>query len=573
MSTPAVELVGLSKSFGSVIAVDDVDLRIEDGEFFSMLGPSGSGKTTVLRMVAGFEQPTAGRVELEGADVTRRPPFARDVNTVFQDYALFPHMDVLANVEYGLRVKRVPRAQRRERAMAALESVQLGAMAERRPTQLSGGQRQRVALARALVNRPKVLLLDEPLGALDLKLRRAMQLELKELQREVGITFVFVTHDQEEALTMSDRIAVFRDGRIEQVATPAELYETPATAFVAGFVGTSNLLTGDVAKAVLGREGTFSIRPEKIHLDPEVEAGSHVCARHARRGDLPRCGQPLPRRARRGPDPHRPAPEPPRGHRPRHGPARAARHHRLGGRARDRPLGSSQAALGPTQGEGDVMKRTSMRAAAAATAVLALVLTGCGTSSGDGEGSGTSGTEEQGAFTAPDVPMAEELGDTEGSLSVLAWPGYAEDGSTDASVDWVTPFEKETGCQVEVKYFGTSDEAVSLMKSGQYDVVSASGDASLRLVAGGDVAPVNTDLIDNYADVWSFLKDRRVELGRRPDVRRPARLRRQPADVQHRGGHPGADELERGVRRRLGPLREGDGVRLARSTSRTRRST
>ncbi len=278
MSTPAVELVGLSKSFGDVTAVDGVDLRIEDGEFFSMLGPSGSGKTTVLRMIAGFEQPTSGSVRLDGADVTTRPPFARDVNTVFQDYALFPHMDVLANVEYGLRVRRVPRSERRERALAALASVELDHLGDRRPTQLSGGQRQRVALARALVNRPKVLLLDEPLGALDLKLRRAMQLELKDLQREVGITFVFVTHDQEEALTMSDRIAVFREGRVEQVASPSELYENPATPFVAGFVGTSNLLTDDAARAVLGRAGTFSIRPEKIHLDVEVRAG-HTTAR------------------------------------------------------------------------------------------------------------------------------------------------------------------------------------------------------------------------------------------------------------------------------------------------------
>lgn len=278
MREAAVELVGLSKSFGDVVAVDDVDLRIEDGEFFSMLGPSGSGKTTVLRMIAGFEQPSGGVVRLAGQDVTRRPPFARDVNTVFQDYALFPHMDVVTNVEYGLRVKRVPRGERRERALAALRSVQLDHLADRRPTQLSGGQRQRVALARALVNRPRVLLLDEPLGALDLKLRREMQLELKQLQREVGITFVFVTHDQEEALTMSDRIAVFRDGRIEQVARPTELYENPATAFVAGFVGTSNLLTGDAARALVGRDGTFSIRPEKVHLDP-ADGTAHTTAR------------------------------------------------------------------------------------------------------------------------------------------------------------------------------------------------------------------------------------------------------------------------------------------------------
>ena len=248
-------------------AVAGVDLSIADGEFFSMLGPSGSGKTTVLRMIAGFEQPTRGRIELAGQDVTDRPPFARDVNTVFQDYALFPHMSVLENVEYGLRVKKVPKDERRRRAVEALETVRLGSHAARRPTQLSGGQRQRVALARALVNRPKVLLLDEPLGALDLKLRREMQIELKQIQRDVGITFVFVTHDQEEALTLSDRIAVFNDGRVQQVATPRELYEQPQSAFVAGFVGTSNLLDGPAARAVLGRDGVFSIRPEKIHLD------------------------------------------------------------------------------------------------------------------------------------------------------------------------------------------------------------------------------------------------------------------------------------------------------------------
>ncbi|MCT9930602.1 ABC transporter ATP-binding protein [Planotetraspora sp. A-T 1434] len=266
MPDQAVSLRGLRKSFGSVDAVAGVDLDIADGEFFAMLGPSGSGKTTVLRMIAGFESPTAGTVELGGRDVTRLAPFERDVNTVFQDYALFPHMSVLENVEYGLRVKKVARAARRERALEALASVRLEGFGQRRPAQLSGGQRQRVALARALVNRPRVLLLDEPLGALDLKLREEMQVELKAIQREVGITFLFVTHDQEEALTMSDRVAVFNQGRIEQVGTPAEIYERPATAFVAGFVGTSNLISGEAARAVLGKEGTFSVRPEKLRL-------------------------------------------------------------------------------------------------------------------------------------------------------------------------------------------------------------------------------------------------------------------------------------------------------------------
>ena len=274
MST-AISLRGLSKHFDDVRAVDGLDLDIADGEFFSMLGPSGSGKTTVLRLIAGFEEPTAGRIMLGGEDVTRRPPFARDVNTVFQDYAVFPHLSVRQNVEYGLRVKKVARAERRRRAEEALATVRLAGYAERRPHQLSGGQRQRVALARALVNRPQVLLLDEPLGALDLKLRREMQIELKEIQREVGITFVFVTHDQEEALTMSDRIAVFNDGRIEQLATPVELYERPASAFVAGFVGTSNLFQGEVARTLLGTDGTFVIRPEKLQLVAEAprEAG------------------------------------------------------------------------------------------------------------------------------------------------------------------------------------------------------------------------------------------------------------------------------------------------------------
>jgi putative spermidine/putrescine transport system ATP-binding protein len=275
-SAPAIRLAALRKSFGAVEAVAGVDLDIADGEFFSMLGPSGSGKTTVLRLIAGFEAPTAGTVMLSGHDVTHAPPFERDVNTVFQDYALFPHMSVQANVEYGLRVRNVPKPQRRERAEAALATVRLVGFGERKPAQLSGGQRQRVALARALVNRPRVLLLDEPLGALDLKLREEMQVELKAIQREVGITFVFVTHDQEEALTMSDRVAVFHEGRIQQVGAPAELYEHPATAFVAGFVGTSNLLSGDVAQRILGRTGTFSVRPEKIHLSLEDNGQSDV---------------------------------------------------------------------------------------------------------------------------------------------------------------------------------------------------------------------------------------------------------------------------------------------------------
>src|SRR5262245_30724066 len=233
-----------------------------------MLGPSGSGKTTVLRMIAGFELPSGGTVELSGRDVTRLAPFERDVNTVFQDYALFPHMTVLENVEYGLKVRKVGRKERRSRALDALASVRLDGFGSRKPSEMSGGQRQRVALARALVNRPKVLLLDEPLGALDLKLREQMQVELKQIQRDVGITFVFVTHDQDEALTMSDRIVVFNDGRIEQVGPPDEVYERPASPFVAGFVGTSNLLRGDAAAAIIGQPGTWSVRPEKIRVDP-----------------------------------------------------------------------------------------------------------------------------------------------------------------------------------------------------------------------------------------------------------------------------------------------------------------
>jgi len=264
--SPAIRLRSLRKTFGDVVAVDSVDLDIADGEFLTLLGPSGSGKTTVLRMIAGFELPTSGTIELAGADVSTLPPFQRDVNTVFQDYALFPHLTVAQNVEYGLKVKGVGKDERRTRAAAALASVRLDGYGTRKPAEMSGGQRQRVALARALVNRPRVLLLDEPLGALDLKLREQMQVELKAIQRDVGITFVFVTHDQEEALTMSDRIAVFNAGRIEQIGTAAEVYEHPATEFVAGFVGTSNLLRGEASLKVLGLDGVFSVRPEKIRL-------------------------------------------------------------------------------------------------------------------------------------------------------------------------------------------------------------------------------------------------------------------------------------------------------------------
>ncbi len=281
MPGTAIRLHNLHKSFGQVEAVGGVDLEISDGEFFSMLGPSGSGKTTMLRMIAGFEEPTGGSIELAGQDVTGLAPFERDVNTVFQDYALFPHMTVEQNVGYGLKVRKVPKAQRAERIRDALRSVRLEGYGKRRPAQLSGGQRQRVALARALINRPRVLLLDEPLGALDLKLRARMQVELKELQREVGITFVLVTHDQQEALTLSDRIAVFNQGRIEQVGTPAEVYERPATTFVADFVGTSNLLTGQAAQRITGEPGTYSVRPEKIRLLDEgadLESTGHCTA-------------------------------------------------------------------------------------------------------------------------------------------------------------------------------------------------------------------------------------------------------------------------------------------------------
>jgi spermidine/putrescine transport system ATP-binding protein len=298
-----VRLVDVVKQFGDVVAVDHIDLEVHDGEFFSLLGPSGCGKTTTLRMIGGFEEPTSGLIELHGQDVTWLPPYRRNVNTVFQNYALFPHLTIFENVAFGLRRKGVKDTEIRQRVTETLALVELAGFEKRKPTQISGGQAQRVALARALINRPSVLLLDEPLGALDLKLRKQMQLELKRIQQEVGITFIYVTHDQEEAMTMSDRIAVMNRGRYEQLADPETLYERPATRFVAGFLGVSNLLKGTVVErgtphaAVRLADGTVvrvpaaaidstatvevGVRPEKIRLfgiDSEPPAGFNVLA-------------------------------------------------------------------------------------------------------------------------------------------------------------------------------------------------------------------------------------------------------------------------------------------------------
>jgi putative spermidine/putrescine transport system ATP-binding protein len=274
--THAVQFIQVSRLFGEVTAVDRVSIDIADGEFFSMLGPSGSGKTTCLRLIAGFEQPSAGSIRIHGKEAAGLPPYLRDVNTVFQDYALFPHMNVRDNIAYGLKVKGVGKAERIRRADEAMSMVALHGYGTRKPVQLSGGQRQRVALARALVNRPRVLLLDEPLGALDLKLREQMQSELKKLQRQLGITFIFVTHDQTEALSMSDRVAVFNQGRIEQIDTPRNLYMKPATTFVAEFVGTSNVVRGELAQALSGSPSPFSIRPEHIRFADGATVGRDI---------------------------------------------------------------------------------------------------------------------------------------------------------------------------------------------------------------------------------------------------------------------------------------------------------
>lgn len=270
----AVKFEATSRFFGDTRAVDDVTLEIEEGEFFAMLGPSGSGKTTCLRLIAGFERPSQGRVHIFGQDATNTPPYRRPVNTVFQDYALFPHLNVQDNVAYGLMIARVPKAERHHAADEALDLVALGGFSKRKPSELSGGQRQRVALARALVNKPKVLLLDEPLGALDLKLREQMQGELKSLQRQLGITFVFVTHDQGEALSMADRVAVFNNGKVQQVDSPLVLYDSPKTPFVADFVGSSNVLPVEMVQRLIGVAKLASLRPENIRLAEDGLVGT-----------------------------------------------------------------------------------------------------------------------------------------------------------------------------------------------------------------------------------------------------------------------------------------------------------
>jgi putative spermidine/putrescine transport system ATP-binding protein len=276
--TAAVEFLNVSRHFGTVKAVDGVDLTIAEGAFFAMLGPSGSGKTTCLRLISGFEKPTGGAIRIFGEDVSNTPPHLRNVNTVFQDYALFPHLNVRDNVAYGLMVKGMGRAKRHTKADEMLALVKLDAYGDRKPAQLSGGQRQRVALARALVNEPRVLLLDEPLGALDLKLREAMQDELKALQKRLGLTFVFVTHDQHEALSMADSLAVFNEGKIAQIGTPQDIYDRPATRFVADFVGSSNVLPPALTRALGGPDSWASLRPEATRLTPTGPVSGTVTA-------------------------------------------------------------------------------------------------------------------------------------------------------------------------------------------------------------------------------------------------------------------------------------------------------
>jgi ABC-type Fe3+/spermidine/putrescine transport system ATPase subunit/spermidine/putrescine-binding protein len=509
-AAPAVHVEGLWKRYGDVTALAGVDLAVRAGEFFTLLGPSGSGKTTLLRLIAGFERPDSGRIELGGSDVTRVPPYARDVNTVFQDYALFPHMTVAQNIEYGLRVRHVPKAQRRERVSKALDMVRLPGLGSRKPTQLSGGQRQRVALARAIVNEPQVLLLDEPLGALDLKLRQEMQLELLRVQREVGITFVYVTHDQEEALTMSDRIAVLNHGSIEQIGGPIEVYEQPHTAFVAGFIGVSNLIERDGHR--------ITVRPEKITLledgqqDPpstHVESGrvqdviyAGVLTRYV--VDLDGGGELVVSRQN--------VEAPVLRHDAREGGAPIARGDRvrIAWRTEQAFTIPQEPGQGSNSGEGLPMMTTCARISprmkiALGLAVASLVAVGCSSSSGNsssssnsnnsqGTGTGTAG------LTVPtaNLPVLQKIGKGEGQLNLIAWEGYLQPL-------WVKPFEQQTGCQINAKYAGSSDEMVALMKNGgggQYDMVSSSGDADLRILYAGDAHPVNINLIPSWKEFF-----------------------------------------------------------------------
>ncbi len=387
-----------------------------------MLGPSGSGKTTTLRMIAGFELPDSGAVELGGVDVGNLPPYDREVNTVFQDYALFPHMTVGENVEYGMRVKRVDKGERARRRDEALEMVRLTGYSDRKPGELSGGQRQRVALARSIVNRPRVLLLDEPLGALDLKLREQMQVELKQIQHEVGITFVYVTHDQEEALTMSDRIAVFNEGRIEQVGTPAEVYEAPATPFVSGFVGVSNVLERDGAM--------FTVRPEKVRILECGRAGGRPATRSPAdpRRRLRRDDHPLLRRARRG---WRDSSRPPEPRDDLRGGARADR----AGRGRRMATGTHGRGFVRESERRKLMRKTGGNSARTAPGSS---WPGCSCSC-----SRSPRAAESDDRTRPRARRPTEVGEGEGELNLVGWAGYAEDGSTDPKVDWVSDFEKQ----------------------------------------------------------------------------------------------------------------------------------
>ena len=452
-----VHLVGVSKHYGEVVAVHGLDLEVKRGEFFTLLGPSGSGKTTTLRMIAGFEEPDTGRVELGGKDVTGLPPYDRSVNTVFQDYALFPHMTVGENVAYGLRVKGVGKEERRKRATEALATVRLGGYEGRKPNQLSGGQQQRVALARAIINEPRVLLLDEPLGALDLKLREQMQVELKTIQGQVGITFIYVTHDQEEALTMSDRIAVFNEGRIEQIGPPTEIYERPAERLRRRL---RRRLEPARARwpALHGAPGEDLVHRERCGARRTSHRGGDDQGRLLRRND-----HPISRRPRvGGTAPNRP-PEPGDDLR--------------GGPGRTRPQSENWMASGSDRRRrgrgGRKVSKFKARSAWLPAAIVGglaatmLVVAGCGGSSSSSSDNGTA---------------QKSVGAGEGQLNLVAWPGYVAD-------PWKSDFEKQTGCQIKLKEAGTSDEMVDLMRTGQWDGVSASGNATAKLVDGGDVAP------------------------------------------------------------------------------------